>query len=149
MAATAWEGSEGDRRAGGGFRERNQTKSPFDDNLANESGFSNAGFNFSIAHRYSITKLQTQTTKTQWLDFSLNIQPTSKWNMAYENRYNIKDKNIASQSLRMTRDMHCWEGSFIWIPSGPIAGYYVKIYIKSLPDIKVEKSEGGVRGRYY
>ena len=69
--------------------------------------------------------------------------------MTYDTRYSIEDKTVASQSLNILRDMHCWQGEFTWIPSGPIAGYYVKIYIKSLPDIKVEKSEGGISGRYY
>jgi len=131
------------------FPMRDRDRSPFDSGRRGGTAPSQVGFDFTLSHRYTITKTQTGTNKTQWLDFGVNLKPTSGWNMTYENRYSIEDKNIASQSLIITRDMHCWEGSFVWIPSGPIAGYYVKIYIKTLPDIKIEKSEGGVRGRYY
>jgi hypothetical protein len=131
------------------FPNANRRRSPWDTGRRSGTIPSQAGFDFTISHRYTITKTRTSTNKTQWLDFALSLKPTARWNMSYENRYSIEDKNIASQSLVITRDMHCWEGSFVWIPTGPTAGYFVKIFIKTLPDIKVEKSEGGVRGRYY
>jgi len=131
------------------FRGTAGGRSPWNTPGRRGAASSQAGFDFTVSHRYTITKTAVTTNKTQWLDFALNLKPTTSWNMSYENRYSIEDKNIASQSLVITRDMHCWEGSFVWIPTGPTAGYYVKINIKTLPDIKVEKSEGGVRGRYY
>jgi hypothetical protein len=124
-------------------------RSPFGGRRSGGSISSQIGFDFTLSHRYTMTRTQTGENETQWLDFALNLKPTLKWSMSYENRYSIEDKKIASQSLVITRDMHCWQGEFIWIPTGPIAGYFVKIYIKSLPDVKVETSEGGVRGRYY
>jgi hypothetical protein len=142
-------GGDGDEEDGNGLPDRGRRGSPWDTGRRSGTISSQAGFDFTVSHRYTITKTRTSTNKTQWLDFALSLKPTTRWNMSYENRYSIEDKNIASQSLVITRDMHCWEGSFVWIPTGPTAGYFVKIYIKTLPDIKVEKSEGGVRGRYY
>ena len=111
--------------------------------------FSGIGMEFTLSHRYQITKGETSTTKKQWLNLGLEMQPTSGWAIFYDCQYDFQDKRIASQSLGMSRDLHCWEGVFTWIPSGRIAGYYVRINIKSLPDIKIEKSEGGVREGYY
>ncbi len=111
--------------------------------------FSGVGVEFTLKHRYQITKGISGTTKTQWLNLGLQMQPTSGWKISYNCQYDMKDKRIASQSLDIARDLHCWEGIFTWIPSGRIAGYYIRINIKSLPDIKIEKSEGGVRGGYY
>ena len=142
-------GAEGGDKGDEDFPGGNGVRSPFDSGRRGGSISSQIGFDFTLSHRYTMTKTQTGTNKTQWLNFAISLKPALKWNMSYESRYSIEDKNIASQSLTITRDMHCWEGSFVWIPSGPIAGYYVKIFIKTLPDIKVEKSEGGVRGRYY
>jgi hypothetical protein len=42
------------------------------------------------------------------------------------------------------RDLHCWEAVFYWIPNGSLQGYYFRINIKALPDIKIEKSESGI-----
>ncbi|UCC79180.1 MAG: hypothetical protein JSW64_13030 [Candidatus Zixiibacteriota bacterium] len=142
-------GGAGDEEEGEDIPGRNRVRSPFSGGRRRGSVSSQIGFDFTLSHRYTMTKTQTGTDKTQWLDFALSLKPALKWNITYENRYSIEDKNIASQSLVIARDMHCWQGEFVWIPSGPIAGYFVKIYIKTLPDVKVEKSEGGVRGRYY
>ena len=106
--------------------------------------FSGVGLEFALTHRYQINKGQTGTTKTQWLNFGLQLHPTERWSMSYDCQYDMQNKAIASQSLNIVRDMHCWEGTFTWIPSGRIAGYYIRINIKSLPDIKIEKSEGNV-----
>jgi len=104
------------------------------------------GGTFTISHRYSVSRNSTGTTKTQWLDFSTELQPTPNWSISYRAHYDLKARQISSQQLDIGRDMHCWEGRFTWIPSGSLAGYYIRINIKSLPDIKLEKSEGGVRG---
>lgn len=110
--------------------------------------FSGVGLEFALSHRYQISKGQTGTTKTQWLNLGLQLQPTERWSISYECQYDMQDESIASQSLNIIRDMHCWEGTLTWIPSGRIAGYYIRINIKSLPDIKIEKSEGSIRGRF-
>jgi lipopolysaccharide assembly outer membrane protein LptD (OstA) len=124
-------------------------RSPFGAGRPGGSTSSRIGFDYTIRHDYKMIKSETGTSKTQWINFTLNLKPTLKWDISYANRYSIEDKNIESQTLSISRDMHCWQGEFTWIPNGPIAGYYVTIYIKTLPDIKVEKSEGGVRGKYY
>lgn len=105
-----------------------------------------AGVSFEISHRYSISKNPAGATKTQWIDFALELRPTGRWFVSYDSHYDIKEKRISSQQVDIGRDMHCWEGKFTWIPSGRIAGYYIRINIRSLPDVKLEKSEGGVRG---
>jgi lipopolysaccharide assembly outer membrane protein LptD (OstA) len=132
----------------GGFPQgRRDTGAPGRSGLR-ATGFSGVGLEFALTHRYQISKGQLATTKTQWLNLGLQLQPTEKWSISYECQYDMQDKTIASQSLNIIRDMHCWEGTFTWIPSGRIAGYYIRINIKSLPDIKIEKSEGGVGGRF-
>jgi lipopolysaccharide assembly outer membrane protein LptD (OstA) len=113
------------------------------------TGFSGVGMDFTLKHRYQISKGIAGTTKKQWLNLGLQMQPTSGWKISYNCQYDMKDKRIASQSMDISRDLHCWEGIFTWIPSGRIAGYYIRINIKSLPDIKIEKSEGSVRGGYH
>jgi len=108
------------------------------------------GFDIAISHRYSKSRNTGGViTKTQWLNLGIQLAPTTNWRFTYDIRYDFETETVASGNLSITRDMHCWQGSFVWIPSGPIAGYYLKISIKALPDIKVEKSEGGVRGQYY
>ncbi|MEE9553757.1 MAG: putative LPS assembly protein LptD [candidate division Zixibacteria bacterium] len=128
------------RRGGRGFPGANERREQ-----APETEFKGAGLNYNLSYRYTVSRTSLTTVKTQWLDFALGLQPTEKWTIFYRSHYDIKEKRSSSQTVEIGRNMHCWEGKFIWVPSGPIAGYYVRINIKSLPDIKLEKSEGGVR----
>lgn len=130
----------GDRRGGKGFPgDLSRERIP-------EAETGGVGLNYNLSYRYRISHVSPTTSKTQWLDFTIGLQPTEKWSIFYRSHYDIKEKRSSSQRLELIRDMHCWEGKFIWVPSGPIAGYYIRINIKSLPDIKLEKSEGGVKG---
>jgi hypothetical protein len=45
--------------------------------------------------------------------------------------------------------MRCWEAHFSWNPNGSLKGYYFKIFLKQLPDLKIEKSEDPLRGTLY
>ncbi|HBC48012.1 MAG TPA: hypothetical protein DCZ43_13265 [candidate division Zixibacteria bacterium] len=108
----------------------------------------NLGIDLALAYSYSESRGAGKPVKSQWLNVSTEIQPTLKWRMEYECRYNVISKRIESQSLNIGRDLHCWQMSFNWIPSGAVAGYYFRISIKTLPDIKIESSRGGLRGPY-
>jgi lipopolysaccharide assembly outer membrane protein LptD (OstA) len=129
--------------------QQNQSqKSMFGGSAQNKSmEYSDVGIDFTVSHFYSESK-SFGSIKTQWIEFSTQFQPTKNWKFSYTCHYNMIKKQIDSQSMNIGRDMHCWEGTFTWIPSGVIAGYYVRISIKSIPDIKLEKSEGNV-GRNY
>ena len=110
--------------------------------------FTDVGLNGSMSFSYTETRGLIKNI-TQRVNFNLDAQPTKNWKVQYFCHYDPKAKRIESQSVNIGRDLHCWQAEFSWIPSGNIAGYYVKISIKELPDIKVEKSEGGLQyGRY-
>jgi lipopolysaccharide assembly outer membrane protein LptD (OstA) len=111
-------------------------------------GMTSLGADLTISHSYSETKGVGKPVKSQWLNIRTSIQPTQRWNFAYNCRYDLVTKRIVDQSLNIERDLHCWQMSFSWTPMGLIPGYYLRISIKTLPDIKVESSRGGLRGPY-
>ena len=67
------------------------------------------------------------------------------WHLNYLNRYDFEEKKITEQTFELYRDMHCWEGRFTWVLQGYRQGYYFRINIKALPEVKIEKSRGGLR----
>jgi lipopolysaccharide assembly outer membrane protein LptD (OstA) len=103
--------------------------------------FGEVGLSGSIGYSYSESR-QLVKSITQRITLNLSLQPTKNWIINYFCHYNPKTERIESQSVNIGRDMHCWKGEFSWVPSGLRSGYYVKISIKSIPDIKVEKAEG-------
>lgn len=103
----------------------------------------------SISHRYSERHSLGDVLKTRWIDASFDLGLTAGWRIKYDCHYDLQLKRASSQNLKLSRDLHCWQGEFVWVPTGPLAGYYFRISIKKLPDIKIEQTVGGVRGKYY
>jgi lipopolysaccharide assembly outer membrane protein LptD (OstA) len=97
--------------------------------------------NFST--HYSINK--TTNTRYAWLYASLDFDLTSKWRIGYSSRLDLIQGNIVATSLSIYRDLHCWEGRFIWNPVGLGQGYYLRISVKAPQlnqDLKFEKQKG-------
>jgi hypothetical protein len=107
---------------------------------------SKLGVDYTLSYSYSESRTAGEKSKTQWVDLGSQMTPTTNWRIAYGCRYNIEDKRIESQEVRIGRDLHCWEAYFSWVPSGAVAGYYLKINIKKLEDIKIEETSGALRG---
>lgn len=100
----------------------------------------------SISHRFSKTR---GGGENHWASLSLRLPLTGHWLLNYLNRYDFAEKKITEQTFEIYRDMHCWEGRFTWIVSGYREGYYFRINIKALPEIKIEKSRKGIREIFF
>jgi lipopolysaccharide assembly outer membrane protein LptD (OstA) len=100
----------------------------------------------SIGHRYSETRGSGYTYITHWITTSSGFHLTPNWKVSFTQNYDIKNKELTDRSLQFYRDMRCWEAVFYWIPNGSRKGYYFRIGLKQIPDIKFEKSESGIRG---
>jgi len=100
----------------------------------------------NISHRFSKTR---GGRENHWATLSLRLTLTRHWLLDYLNRYDFAEKKITEQTFELYRDMHCWEGRFTWIVSGYREGYYFRINIKALPEIKIEKSRKGIREIFF
>jgi lipopolysaccharide assembly outer membrane protein LptD (OstA) len=143
---------KGGYHPGGGEKNKGEEKDvsqrAFGPKATGPSEPTSLGIDFDLSHNYSESRGAGKPQKTQWINLSTQIQPTLNWRVEYDCRYNLVNKRIESQSFNIGRDLHCWQFTFTWIPSGAIAGYYARISIKTLPDIKFESSRGGLRGPY-
>lgn len=98
-----------------------------------------------ISHRYTERHSQGHvTSKTRWLGTTLDLQLTAGWRIKCDFQYDLELKKTTYPVFELSRDLHCWAGEFIWRPQEPLKGYYFRIYIKQLPDIKIEQSVGGI-----
>ncbi len=101
---------------------------------------------YSIAERFSESRdISSRKSLSHWIDFSLSFSPSKNWRLQYRQNYNVRGKEATDMRVELYRDLHCWEGVFTWIPDGSLQGYYFRINVKQLPDIKFEKSESGIR----
>jgi len=108
---------------------------------------SNTAWNVNISHRYAESGILTGIIqKTHWLKVTLNVDLTSNWKVKYSQNYDFVSRQSTEKIVDLYRQLHCWEGHFYWIPNGSRQGYYFKINVSAIPDIKFEKSESGLRG---
>ena len=99
----------------------------------------------SLNLSYSLNKSNPDKAKeTFWVNTNTDIQVTPNWKVKYSARFDVLEKELVSQSFSVYRDLHCWELSLNWTPSGFGQGVYLKINVKSptLRDIKIEQKSG-------
>jgi lipopolysaccharide assembly outer membrane protein LptD (OstA) len=103
-------------------------------------------WSLDVSHRLSKTR---GGSENHWVSASLRLPLTRHLLLNYLNRYDFAEKKITEQTFELYRDMHCWEGRFTWIVSGYRQGYYFRINIKALPEIKIEKGQKGIREIFF
>ncbi|MGQ9864263.1 MAG: putative LPS assembly protein LptD [Bacteroidia bacterium] len=78
---------------------------------------------------------------TQTLNFSVELNLTSKWRLQVTSGYDFVGKKLSFTSVNIYRDMHCWEMSFNWIPFGARQSYFLTISARGtrLQDLRLTK----------
>jgi len=100
-------------------------------------------WNVSLSH-YLSQDFSSSYSTIQWVRSSINTNITKNWNISYDLYFDLENMEKVTDQFVIKRDMRCWEGIFKWIPTGDRAGYYLKISVKEIPEIKVQSSKGGV-----
>jgi hypothetical protein len=82
--------------------------------------------------------------KTFWMSSNSTIQLTQNWKIQYNSRFDLIEQNLVSHTFSVYRDLHCWEMSINWTPSGYASGLYLRLNVKSpnLSDLKFEQRGG-------
>ena len=98
-----------------------------------------------LSHTSSWTK---ESPSISWIKASVRVYPASAWQVDYSVNCNLTPRDhedrVTAQDITVRRDLHCWEAWLRWTPSGYRRGYYFRINIKELPQIKFER-RGGAR----
>ncbi|EKC60157.1 Organic solvent tolerance protein OstA, partial [human gut metagenome] len=79
----------------------------------------NFGFNYAV--NYSVSYVNNGTTGyrknvTQTVSFNGSLNLTPKTGITFQGGYDIKARKLTTSSVSITRDLHCWQMSFSWIP---------------------------------
>jgi hypothetical protein len=79
----------------------------------------------------------------QTFSFNGDISITKKWKFGMTSGFDFTLKELSYTSINIYRDLHCWELSFNWIPSGFRKSYNLTIRVKSavLQDLKLTKKK--------
>lgn len=97
--------------------------------------------NFSYSINYANNGVKKTITQTASFGASINLTP--KWGLTVNSGYDFEAKRLIPTSrLVLTRDLHCMQMEFSWVPLGPMKSWNFRINITSniLKDLKYEKS---------
>jgi hypothetical protein len=93
---------------------------------------------------YSKTSPTAPASKRSWIKTDIGLNPTRNIRLDYSaNLELLPGRSLVAQSLSFYRNLHCWEARLSWYPTGFNKGYYFKINIKDIPQIKFEHRKGG------
>jgi len=97
--------------------------------------------NFSIQGDYNVEEKKWDFNYFN-LDTRTTLHLTKKWLLTYAVGINLMDMEMRTQSLKLFRDLHCWEFMFTWWPTGISKGFQLNINIKhpDLKDVRVRSS---------
>lgn len=105
--------------------------------IPDSAAFQGLPYRFSFAHHYSrgfdgaddLSKIRA----------SASLELTPSWSIDYTTYYDVSEGSFINQSYTLRRDLHCWEALFVRHISDTDSGFYFKINIIDLPDIKIEQ----------
>ncbi len=88
---------------------------------------------WSLNLNYSFTYTNSGGTinRMQTINASGSVNLTQKWGVSMSAGYDIEKKSITPGTVQITRDLHCWQMSFSWVPVGFRQSWSFTIQAKS------------------
>jgi hypothetical protein len=117
---------------------QNATENQFD-----EYGYMkfDSPWTMNVSYSFNYSKPGITGAITQAISVNGTVQLTKKMNITYRTGYDIKHKEITMSEIQITRDLHCWDMSFTWVPNGNMKMWEFSIKVKAsvLADLKYQR----------
>ncbi len=128
---------------GGGFGNNfNRFEGGRQQSFASEGVSWRASFSLS----YSLSKFNPlNPSKRANLNISnVDVGLTKNWRVQFRGNFDLQKLQMDGQNWSIRRELHCWEFSVNWTPTGAASGFYFRINAKApqLRDLKYEKRSG-------
>ena len=113
----------------------------------------NFGFNYTVNYSVSYGNYPPKGYRanvSQTIGFNGSVNITPKMGVTFQGGYDIANNKLTTSSVSITRDLHCWQMSFSWIPFGYYRSWSFNIGVKaaSLADLKYDKSQSRYDNMY-
>jgi lipopolysaccharide assembly outer membrane protein LptD (OstA) len=113
-------------------------------NLQSTGGLSynpiSRGWQFSASYGYNESGDGSAFRKFSFFRFNLNFNLTPSTYISYSHDYDIDDNKTIYNSVRISRQLHCWSGSLYWVPIGSNRGFGFQLFVTAIPDIKIDNN---------
>lgn len=98
-------------------------------------------FNFNYSMSYSHSNPYKSATINQSVNFSGSMSLTDKWNVRMTTNFDIEAKKFSYTTFNISRNLHCFNMSFNFVPFGDRKSYSFTLNASSsmLKDLKIDK----------
>ena len=103
----------------------------------------NVPWSLRVAYNLNYTKAALKSVVNQTVALSGDLSLTKKMRIVYTTGYDVTQKQITMTSIGITRDLHCWDMSLQWIPTGYMKSWQFTIKVKAsvLQDLKYDRKK--------
>jgi hypothetical protein len=119
------------------------TGQPSAGGVVDNFGYTEFDMPWTLNLTYSInySKPLQKSIVSQTLALRGTLDLTKKTKINYTTGYDVARRQITMTNIGITRDLHCWDMSFDWIPTGYMKSWYFTIKVKAavLADLKYER----------
>lgn len=113
---------------------KNRTFSAFGSEPDNpQTKTSSESWNLGITHDLFAPK-SLLNSRTSNLRMNAAFKLTDKFSVTYSNYYNLKDNELISQSIALSRDLHCWKLDFNFTKRNEYWDYRIVFFNVQFPD---------------
>lgn len=116
---------------------------PLANNNLDEYGYVKFDIPWSMrmAYNFNYSKPGYRSSISQTITIAGDVRLTPKTALNYSSGYDFSQHEITMSRIGISRDLHCWEMSFSWIPTGYMKSWSFTIRAKAsmLQDLKYER----------
>ena len=118
---------------------------PLDNREYDEYGYARFDVPWSLrmAYNFNYRKPAFKSDISQTMTLSGDLRLTPKMAINYSTGFDFKQHEITMSRVGISRDLHCWEMNFSWIPIGYMKSWNFSIRVKAsmLKDLKYERKK--------
>lgn len=110
----------------------------------------NIGYNLNYIVTPDIPNGKLKHDVVQTLTLSGNVKITDKFDISFGTGFDIQAKKFTITTINFSRDLHCWEMGFYWVPFGYRTEWNFHIRVKSgiFQSLKAQKSKSYIDNYY-
>jgi len=123
---------------------------------ASQLGFSTPSF--GVARGWDVNVGYSFTETGKWdgfyrksssirLTLQFNLTPTTE--VSYSQYYDFVAAKTITNQVSIVKTIHCWTGTFHWVPTGSTRGWGFKLYVTALPAVKIDNTQSTLNSSYF
>lgn len=107
------------------------------------------GWRMAISYDFSQSGRGTAFRKQAFAKLNLSFFLTPTTSVSYSHYYDFARHKTVNSQINIVKNLHCWTGTFYWVPTGSNRGYGFRLYVTAIPSLKIENSQNPLSSSYF